>query len=73
MTAGENISTVDVGRDNIRTARKVLARERLQIVSEDVGGRKGRRIVFDTEKNEVVIIKVDKIRARDWYPYESDR
>ncbi len=73
MTAGENISTVDVGRDNVRTARNVLARERLQIVSEDVGGRKGRKIVFDTEKNEVVIIKVDKIRARDWYPYESDR
>ena len=69
----ESISDVDMGKSNIRVARSVLARERLQIVSEDVGGWKGRKIVFDTEKNEIAIIKVDKIRAGDWYPYESER
>ncbi len=63
----------DIGSDNIKVARKVLARERLQIVSEDVGGQKGRKIVFDTIKNEIAIIKVEKIRAGDWYPYEDNR
>jgi chemotaxis protein CheD len=63
----------DVGNDNVKVARKVLGRERLQVVSEDVGGQKGRKIVFDTIKNEIAIIKGEKIRAGDWYPYEGDR
>jgi len=68
-----DVSEIDVGTDNVLVARKVLAREHLQVVSEDVGGRKGRKIVFDTSKNEIAIIKVEKIRSGDWYPYESDR
>lgn len=63
----------DVGSNNIKVARKVLERARLQIVSEDVGGQKGRKIVFDTAKNEIAVIKVEKIREGDWYPYEGDR
>lgn len=68
-----DISKTDVGSNNIKVARKVLIRERLQIVSEDVGGQKGRKVVFDTAKNEIAIIKVENIRESDWYPYESDR
>ncbi len=68
-----DISKVDVGSDNVGIARKVLARFRLQVVSEDVGGQKGRKIVFDTAKNEIAIIRVEKIREGDWYPYESER
>lgn len=68
-----DVSDTDVGGDNVRVARKVLARERLQVVSEDVGGQKGRKIVFDTAKNEIAIIKVEHIRQGDWYPYEDDR
>lgn len=67
------ISDVDIGNDNVNVARKVLARERLSVVSEDVGGRKGRKVVFDTAKNEIAIIRVEKIREGDWYPYEGDR
>jgi chemotaxis protein CheD len=63
----------DVGNDNVRVARKVLARERLRVVSEDVGGQKGRKIVFDTAKNEIAIVRVEKIREGDWYPYEGER
>ncbi len=68
-----DLSSVDMGRNNIQIARKILARERLPVVSEDVGGQKGRKIVFDTAKNEIAIIKVEKIRKGDWYPYENDR
>jgi chemotaxis protein CheD len=69
----EGAADADVGSDNVKVARKVLERERLKVVSEDVGGQKGRKIVFDTIKNEIAIIKVEKIRAGDWYPYEGDR
>jgi chemotaxis protein CheD len=68
-----DISEVNVGESNVRVARNVLTQERLQIVSEDVGGQKGRKIVFDTVKNEIAIIKVEKIREGDWYPYDSER
>jgi chemotaxis protein CheD len=68
-----DVSDADVGSDNITVARKVLARERLHVVSEDVGGQRGRKIVFDTVKNEIAIIKVENIREGDWYPYEGER
>lgn len=67
------VSGIDVGSENVKVAQKVLARERLQVVSEDVGGQKGRKIVFDTSKNEIVVIRVEKIRDGDWYPYEGER
>ncbi|MBN1847358.1 MAG: chemotaxis protein CheD [Deltaproteobacteria bacterium] len=67
------ISRLDVGQDNIKIARKVLRKKGVRIVSEDVGGEKGRKIVFDTSTNEVAVIKVDKLRKSDWHPYEGDR
>lgn len=67
------ISKKDIGRDNVVAARKVLVREKIRIVSEDIGGEKGRKIVFDPVKNETAVIKVDRLRKGDWYPYESDR
>lgn len=67
------ISHLDVGRDNIRIARKVLRKKGVGIVSEDVGGEKGRKIVFDTGTNEVAVIKVERLRKSDWHPYEGDR
>lgn len=67
------ISPKDIGLENVLIARKVLSRQNLRIVSEDVGGEKGRKIVFDPVKNEAAIIKVDKLRKGDWFPYVSDR
>jgi chemotaxis protein CheD len=63
----------NIGRENVMAARKVLARERVALVSEDVGGEKGRKIVFDTFRNQVAVVRVDNIRKGDWYPYQSDR
>ena len=63
----------NVGQENIRVARQVLAKKRIPIVSEDVGGEKGRKVVYHTGSNEVVVIKVDKIRQEDWDPYLGQR
>lgn len=67
------VTRMDIGRQNIRVARAILIKKGIRIVSEDVGGEKGRKIVFDTSSNEVAIMKVDKIRKGDWHPYEDDR
>lgn len=67
------ISSWDIGNENIKTARNVLEKKGILLVSEDVGGNKGRKIVFNTSSNEALVLKVDKIRKKDWYPYEDNR
>lgn len=68
-----DISPTDMGRRNIMTARRILTRQRVHVVSEDVGGTLGRKVVFHTTSNEVAILKVEKLRHSDWYPYEGHR
>jgi chemotaxis protein CheD len=63
----------NIGRDNLRTAQQILSNKRIKIVSEDVGGELGRKIVFNTGTCEIVILKVDRLRESDWYPYSGDR
>ncbi len=67
------ISGKNIGPENIQVARKLLAKNRIRIVSEDIGGEKGRKLVFNTNTNEVAVIKVEKLRSADWFPYEGER
>jgi chemotaxis protein CheD len=64
------IADKNVGLENIKIAKKILTKKKIRIVSEDVGGEKGRKIVFNTNTNELAVVKVDKVRQEDWYPYE---
>ena len=67
------VSKRDIGRDNLRAARHILSGQRIKIVSEDVGGELGRKIVFNTATYEIGILKVGRLRESDWYPYSNDR
>jgi chemotaxis protein CheD len=67
------ISSKDVGRENIRIARRVLASHGIRVVSEDVGGERGRKIIFDAVLNEVAVLKVERLRKGDWHPYRDQR
>ena len=67
------VSRENIGQDNIRVAREVLAKKQICVVSEDVGGNKGRKIVYHTNTNEIAILKVAKLRKKDWYPYQVGR
>lgn len=53
---------------NIEMARKILSARGVKIVSEDVGGSKGRKIVFQGSSGHVAVVKVHKLRAEDWQP-----
>jgi len=68
-----DLSNRDIGQDNFRTARQILDRKHIRIVSEDVGGSKGRKVVFNTNSYEIGILKVERLRDSDWYPYDGDR
>ncbi|MEH0018937.1 MAG: chemotaxis protein CheD [Desulfobacter sp.] len=69
----DEVSERDIGGDNLRAARQMLIRKRIKIVSEDVGGSKGRKVVFNTMTYEIGILKVDRLRESDWFPYEGAR
>ena len=63
----------EVGQENIMIAQKILKKRGIDLVSQDIGGQKGRKIVFDTSINQIAVLKVDKLRKEDWYPYEDCR
>jgi chemotaxis protein CheD len=68
-----DISHRDIGKENIAMARQVLNRMGINIISEDVGGALGRKVVFNTLTSDVAILKTEGLRTSDWYPYEGDR
>ena len=65
--------SLEVSNDNILVAREVLAHYRIPILSEDVGGFLGRKLLFMTELNQVLVFKIHKIRAADYYHYSDER
>ncbi|MCP4116765.1 MAG: chemotaxis protein CheD [Desulfobacteraceae bacterium] len=67
------IMSRDIGRNNLETARTMLKKRKIRIVSEDVGGEIGRKIVFNTTNCEIAVLKVGRLRSSDWYPYEENR
>lgn len=67
------VSPKNIGRENVLMARKILIRQRITVTSEDVGGEKGRKVVFNTRQNEVAVMKVENLRTGDWYPYSDNR
>ena len=59
------------GYRNIQIARRILKKNGIRVVSEDVGGTKGRRLIFHTGTNEALVMKTHRIRRGDFYPYRQ--
>jgi chemotaxis protein CheD len=68
-TQGSSRPEEDIGSQNVQVARKILLQQRIPITSEDVGGGKGRKLIYNTGTNEAVVLKVDRLREEDWHPY----
>jgi chemotaxis protein CheD len=71
--ATEDHACIDMAMKNVSMAKKIMQELRIDVVSEDTGGNMGRKIVYNTEKNEAVVYKANDLRAGDWYPYVNDR
>ena len=56
----ENTLMGDIGKNNIVSTREILARLKIKIVSEDVGGDYGRTIDFYLETGELKIKTIGK-------------
>lgn len=57
-----------LGEKNIEVAKRMLSKYSISVVSCDVGGYKGRKFYFHTEKGECIIHKLETVRKTDWYP-----
>ena len=55
------------GYENVQSAFRSLQKYRINIVADDTGGHVGRKIAFNTHKNEVVTYKVKRMRKEDWH------
>ena len=49
-----------------------MSKKQIPLVSEDVGGNKGRKVVFNTRTREALVLKVERIRKEDWNLYEDN-
>ena len=69
---GSDLPGRTIGKDNIDVAMNILNKKGIHISSTDVGGDKGRKVIYNSEANHLAVVKVEKIRLDDWYPYEGN-
>ncbi len=62
-----SVQDENLGRENIEMARRMLKKFGVRVVSEDTGGYLGRKVIYHTGTNEIVIIKGQTIRREDWF------
>lgn len=52
----------------INAIKKILKKRKVLIVSEDIGGATGRKIMFNTFTGDVAVLKTKHVRDTDWTP-----
>lgn len=57
----------DLGLKNVDLARLVIDQLKVPIISEDVGGVMGRKVLYHSGTNEMAVFKVDNLRRSDWF------
>ncbi len=57
-----------LSENNINVGCEILQKYNISVIGKDVGGSKGRKIVFHSGTGEIFIAKVSQIRKTDWYP-----
>lgn len=59
----------DIGAKNVEVASRILRKKAVKIMSKDIGGSMGRKIIFDTLNGNVAVLKVETVRKADWHHY----
>lgn len=65
---GQNLNlSAAVGEENIKIADEIINKYGLKVLSHDVGGTTGRKLVFNNVSGEVFVYKGIEVRKEDWY------
>ncbi len=57
----------EISRANVMVARDVMAKKGIPVTDEDVGGHRGRKLLFFPATNEIAILRTDQVRKSDWF------
>ncbi|MDD3052073.1 MAG: chemotaxis protein CheD [Candidatus Cloacimonetes bacterium] len=71
LIGGGSKDNSQIGEKNILIAEKILKKRGIEIYSNDVGGKLGRKFAYETNTGQNMIMKVHNIRESNWYPYIS--
>lgn len=55
------------GNENSRVAIEMLGKYGIKIVTKDIDGQIGRKVVFNTTNGEILVYKVANLRKSDWW------
>lgn len=58
LLPNERIDAETLGAKNVRVARQILSERRIPVIAEDVGGHRGRKVVFQTDAGDVWVRKL---------------
>jgi chemotaxis protein CheD len=58
LQASEHIGAESLGMKNVRLGRHVLYSRRIAVIAEDVGGTRGRKVVFRTDSGEAWVCRL---------------
>jgi len=58
-----------LGQRNFEAALEILHKEGIEVVGQDFGGYRGRKIVFNTRSGEVLVARLNQMVPQDWYPH----
>ena len=56
-----------VGAENIELAERLMDSYKIEVVTKDVGGSSGRKVVFNSSTGEIIVYKGINVRRTDWY------
>lgn len=62
---------VTIAQQNIKIAEHFCKKNAIEIISQDTGGRLGRKFILDTSTGNHVLYKTIHLRSCDWYPYQG--
>ena len=57
-----------LAKRNIQAGIELLEKKKIHNAGMDIGGEKGRKIIFNPLTGESILAKVNRIRSTDWYP-----
>lgn len=69
VIGGSDLPGHTTGSENAEVAIGILKKKGVRIASSDVGGNKGRKVIYNPDTNHLAVVKVEKIRQDDWYPF----
>lgn len=64
-------TTPQLHEENIKVGMEILRKEGVSLSTIDVGGDRGRKVMFNTVTGESLVAHVVNIRQSDWYPQLS--